>query len=195
MTQLPLATIAERIKTGDVLLFRGKGSFWSWLIKLVTRSRYSHAGLALRIRVGDSERLCVLEAFEGVGVRVLPLEFVLRNRPSSIDWFPLRCSDCVVSDARRELVAGYLLEKWGCRYASPWQFVRSFSYTGRLIRRCLGLTTDTDPERFFCSEVVADALKFGGFCESDFSEREAAELSPGDISEFTCLQREGTLVL
>lgn len=193
--KLSLDQVREDILTGDVLLFRGRASLWGAAIKLRTLSRFSHVGIALRIRVGHSSHLCVIEAKEGVGVRVMPLEWMLRHYRGEIDWFSLRTHpyDQEMANHSRERVAGFLLDHWGSRYASAWQFIRAFFVTGRAIGRWLGLPIDADPDRFFCSEAVAEALSAGGFCGGDLIGAAPQELSPGDIAEFTCLQRMGTL--
>lgn len=58
--------IRKTIASGDVLLYEGK-AFFSWLIRKVTRSRFSHAGIA----VWWNERLMVMEAVNR-GVMVSP---------------------------------------------------------------------------------------------------------------------------
>lgn len=58
----------HKIKSGDLIAFRARG-FWGWLICLWTWSAYSHVGVAVWI----FERLFLIEAKEGVGVRMEPL--------------------------------------------------------------------------------------------------------------------------
>lgn len=62
----------SNIRTGDVLLFRGKGAV-SGFIRRATRSKYSHAGIALWVQ----ERLMVAESKELHGVRLVPLSSAL----------------------------------------------------------------------------------------------------------------------
>jgi len=69
------------IKNGDVLLYRGR-SLESRLIRWATRSRYSHAGLA----VWWNGRLMVMEAV-GRGVVVTPLSKNVSFYPGYVEWF------------------------------------------------------------------------------------------------------------
>lgn len=64
------------IKSGDILLCSGNGSF-SNLIKKVTGSKWSHVAFILKVDVID--RLMVLESVESIGVRTVPLSSYLFN--------------------------------------------------------------------------------------------------------------------
>ena len=44
--------IRNELKTGDIVLFGGK-SFVSWLIKKITKNKYSHIGMVLKIEGFD----------------------------------------------------------------------------------------------------------------------------------------------
>src|SRR5262245_6218186 len=171
------------IRTGDVLLFRGTG-LCAWLIKVRTRSVYSHAGIALRIQANGTEKLAVLEALEPLGVRLYPLEQYLK-RGERIDWYQLNDPAIV-----REEVAAYALRQWGKPYAlrTLWW---SFSRLAWVLRKLLHGRPATDPERFFCSQLVADALKHAGFrADEDVI---PIETDPGAVGRFVCLQRRGEL--
>lgn len=64
------------IKSGDIMLCSGNGSF-SNLIKKVTNSRWSHVAFIIKIEAID--RLMVLESVESIGVRTVPLSSYLFN--------------------------------------------------------------------------------------------------------------------
>jgi hypothetical protein len=55
-----------------------------------------------------------------------------------------------------------------------------------------GLPVDTNPDRFFCSELALDALRAGGYRGEGF-DKPAAETSPADVIELPCLHRRGRL--
>jgi hypothetical protein len=84
------ALARDAILTGDVLLFRGRGTS-SRLIAKAGRSDYSHAALALRIRdrvlVAESREPGLLPPRAG-GCRLLPLSSALRAA-ESVDVFRL----------------------------------------------------------------------------------------------------------
>lgn len=185
------------IATGDIFLFEGVSFFGRW-IKLHTRSRFSHVGIALWIQVDGIRRLCCIEALEPWGVRLYPMDYYLgvcRRRGIVCHWFALK-QDFGIDRAK---VAGYGLAQWGKRYASPWQFLISFGWLTRLVRKHIfgWDVVDTNPERFFCSELVSDSLQHGGY-RPDPNEGEdaiAAGTEPGAIALFRCLDRRGTLSL
>lgn len=189
---LKLSSVYDSIATGDMFLFRGRKAF-SRMIKLWTRSPYSHVGIALRICIGGVDMLVVIEALEGRGVQLLPIEVVLR-RDTAVEWFRLRPR---VGEYRlnRDKVASFAISHWGARYASPRQFFRSFTYCGRFIRRLLRLPIDEDKGRFFCSELVAEALRKGGYAGEDLAQLKGSEMTPEDISRLMCLEKKGQVTL
>ncbi len=103
--------IRLQIKDGDVLLYEGY-TLPSRVIRWATRSRYTHAGVA----VWWNDRLMVLEAV-GRGVSVTPLSANLRHYHGHVQWFttqkPLsqakRCE--MIQFAQQELGKGYALWK------------------------------------------------------------------------------------
>lgn len=171
------------LRTGDVLLFQGQ-SVAAWAVKLRTHSRYSHAGIVIKIRANGTERVSVLEALEPYGVRLYPLDHYVASG-AKIDWFQI-----VDQAMNRDAVAAFGLKQWGLRYgwASLWWH---FSRLAWLLTKIFGIKPRPDPERWFCSQLVADALRHGGFkMEGDAI---AVGQSPGDVSYLTCLHRMGEL--
>lgn len=177
-------TVRAQIADGDVLLFEGHG-FWSALIRAQTASRITHAAFALRVQ----HRLVCLEAAEGRGVQIWPLSDYLR-RGLIVRWHRLRDHEYQID---RRAVVAHALAQWGKPYASWRQFARSWSIAGGVLRRVLGLAADQDAGRFFCSELVAESLKFGGWTPEANDPTEPARTSPGDLALFSCLQPEGVL--
>ena len=174
--------VRDDINNGDVLAFGYvRTSIFSQLISLVTRSRISHVGIAIRFY----GRLCVSEALEGHGVRVFPISTLLREG-RKIWWYQLRFPH---SKLRRFELCEFALRHWGKRYASPWQFVRTFSLVTRRICDLLKIKRDTNEDRFFCSEFVVSALKHAGV----EIEVDAASMSPADVIELPCILQRGVL--
>jgi len=174
------------IGNGDLLFFRGR---WlhSRFIQRWTKSVYSHVGIALWVHADGRERLCVIEALEGHGVRVFPLREYL-ERGEAIDWFAI-----VDATIDRDKVAGWALDKWGLQYASARQLFRSFVTLP--ICTWLGLPTRIDRNRWFCSYYAAQALRSGGWRPA-LDDHVAPELAaPGDVALFPCLHRRGPLLL
>ncbi|MGE0760133.1 MAG: YiiX/YebB-like N1pC/P60 family cysteine hydrolase [Pirellulaceae bacterium] len=179
------------IANGDILLFEGR-SWFAFGIKLRTRSQFSHAGVALWVNVDGTSRLCILEALEPWGVRLYPLDRYLdhcHRKGERVHLYRLHES------INRDKVAGFTLQQWGKRYASVWQFVLSWGRVTRFFRWLFGrpLNVDTDPERFFCSELVAEALRAGGYVPSVEDDLAPCMTDPGAVALFPCLQRLGVL--
>lgn len=181
----------KRIKNGDLLLFSGK-RWWSRAIQRWTLSRYSHVGIAHWIKSDGVERLTVIEALEGVGIVVNPLSQYVKAG-ESIDWYSI--TDETIN---RDKVVGWAMERWGFGYASFRQLARSFIvHRFRWLKRVyewLGVPTKIDKDKYFCSWVVAEALKNGGWtpCRGD-GDGDPYTVAPGDIALYPCLQRRGKL--
>lgn len=179
------------IRTGDICLFRRSPTLFGRFIRLWTQSPFSHVGIALWVIVDGTRRLCILEALEGVGVRLFPMDRYLEECHASgclIDWYQV-----VDSEINRDRVAGYALQQWGRPYATPWQFVWSWGLLSGWWRRLRGLPVDTDPERWFCSELVTAALRHAGYVPESGDDSEPAATEPGAVALFPCLQRRGAI--
>ncbi|MFN0199664.1 MAG: hypothetical protein ACKVT0_23160 [Planctomycetaceae bacterium] len=182
----------ETIQNGDILLFIGK-RWWSRVIRRWTVSPYSHVGIAHWIKSDGVERLTVIEALEGVGIVVNPLSQYLKLG-ETVDWFK-------ITDERvnRDKVVSWAMARWGFPYASWRQIARSFIIHRFLwlkrVYNWLGIPTKIDKDRYFCSWVVAESLKNGGWePDTDDGVQDPYCVSPGEIALFTCLQRRGRLV-
>jgi hypothetical protein len=181
---------ADKFEVGDVLLFEGR-AWYSALIKQWTLSKFSHAAIMLRIKADGAMIPSVVEAIEPYGIRVYPLKRYMQQcakRREVVHWY--RVTD---DNVNREKVVRYALEQWGKRYVSPWQMVLSFGRWARMFMRLFGHATpvNLDPDRFFCSELVASALQFAGYrpdLDEGFS---PVTTDPGSIANLPCLQRKG----
>lgn len=181
-----LNTAFDHIKTGDVLAFRSC-TLWSRLIRLRTFSRVSHVGFAIWIR----GKLCVIEAVEWYAIRVWPLEHYLEDQRYQVDHYELLDERYGID---RQLVIDTAWDLLGKRYASHWQFVRSWGLLTRRIANRLGWEIDTDPGRYHCSETVLHCLRAGGYRGDGISgEKDPSETSPGDIVELPCLHHAGAI--
>lgn len=169
------------IQSGDILAFSA-GKPYSRLIQRATRSPYSHVGMALWMGPygrPNLRRLCCLEAIEPGGVRVIPLPPYLedcRARCWPVAWYGILDASLAI-----DTTIDFALAQWGQRYASPRQFALSWGPVTRRIRRALGLRVnlDNDPQRWFCSELMAAALQAGGAALP--GNKIPATMSPGDV--------------
>lgn len=179
-----LDDVEDQILPGDILLFRGK-MLYSRVISRWTRSVYSHIGIAHRPKSAQLTMLDVLEAREQRGVQSVPLRAYL-ERGVHVDWF--RITDPAIN---RDAVVRWAWVRRGYQYASMRQLIRSFlTYP---IATLLGLDTQIDRDRWFCSFFAAESLLAGGWRAPAGDAEESHLLSPGGVSLFPCLQRMGPL--
>lgn len=173
----------REIEDGDLLAFHGRTIF-SWWIRVVTKQRVTHVGIAVWIR----GRLYVLEAVEGRGVRIHPLDDYLRDRKLRVDWHELYATQYGV-DVEKLLDEAFA--NVGKRYAPWWQFFRSWGVLTRWIAGLMEWALDCDDERFFCSEHVLWCLRRAGYTGEGY--RDTATATPGDVCELPCFHRVGQL--
>ena len=179
--------VRATIKNGDVITFRGR-SLWSRLIRLRSSARVTHVGLAVWAR----DRLCVFEARERIGVRLYPMSAYVtacRVEGVQVDWHKLQSSPHGID---RQKVVEWATMQWGKRYASAWQFLRSYGPIAAHLADVLGVPVDVNGDRFYCSEYVLAALRHGGYAGEAW--RKAASTTPGDVVELPCLHRMGAIV-
>jgi hypothetical protein len=172
----------------------------AWLLGMGANSKWSHCGIAVRMvtefdrvaltcplwvdlddeQSGDAEArqpvrtLCVVESYEGQGVRVVPFTEWLK-------WSgEIRVLKHDLTAAKREKMISFALRHWGNPYSSFFQFANSFGAITRRLRRAVGWNADIESNRFFCSELVAAALHAAGIKLP----QPAATMTPGDVAEF-----------
>lgn len=179
-----LADVQSQILPGDVLLFRGR-LLHSRVISRWTRSVYSHCGIAHRPASAGETSLDVLEAREGSGVITFPLATYIESGVE-VDWY--RIGDPHID---RDAVVRWAWLRRGNRYASYRQILRSFVTLP--IAEFFGLDTQIDKGRWFCSWFAAEALMAGGWRPAQDDHTPTHLTSPGGVSLFPCLHRQGPL--
>lgn len=177
--QLSYDDSREKILDGDILMYRGR-SLQSRIIRWITGSPYSHAGLA----AWWNDRLMVLEAVNR-GVLVSPLSLNVRHYAGSVEWFTV---DGISHDDRARLVA-FAQRELGKEYAT-WRalvlgvkmlFGRSQEDRDALRRE----------RKLFCSLYVASTYNaIGRDLKEGVSDRFT---SPGDIARSPIVRRVAAL--
>ena len=195
------------LKTGDILLFSGRGSI-SASIKWATQSPWTHIGMVVAVR--EHEFLCLWEATRETnildldsglarpGVQLVPLDHRLREYDGHI---ALRHLHGVNFDEVELATLMALRSKLASR---PYQdnklelmsagYARAASRMGAALRRIAGLPTTPAPvakrmlttersDGIFCSELVAQAYQALGLIRCGRFGRPAHKYTPADFSE------------
>lgn len=145
-TRISERDFAAVASTGDLLLFRGKG-IGARLQRLVTRSYYDHVALLLRYSNGQ---LMLLEATAGTGVALVPWDEFLGFRWNvSYRRLALRRLEYAHKDEMLTALGEFLEDVVGKRYRIT---------AAKLMRRVRNRKPGSE-ESYFCSELVAAALK------------------------------------
>lgn len=157
-------TLCRTMRPGDVLLVEGNERI-SNAIKYLTQSTWSHAafyvGDVLPAPVDGSERPRLIEVNLGEGCVAVPLS-KYRTYNTRI------CRPVGLSDADREAVVAFMLDKLGLRYdmRNIFDLLRYFFPTPpvpvRWRRRMLAMGSG-DPTRAICSSLIAQAYQSVGY--------------------------------
>lgn len=167
-----------QIKNGDVIMYTGKKIF-ARLISWLTRSPYSHAGIA----VWWNERLMVMEAVMR-GVTIAPLSRNIRQHHGNLEWFTCKRE---ISDEDRLRMVIFAQEELGKDYAR-WKAVL-FGLKILLNRNLSRKDRLRMENKLFCSQYVAQIYNSVGL---DLKEnREDRFMSPGDIARSPLMEKRG----
>jgi hypothetical protein len=185
--------IKEQIKTGDAILFSGKG-FFSDVIKMSTASKYSHVGLVLKmgLPVGSEPKLFLIEST------------TLSNVKDVIFDKPVEGLQLVDLDERLNSYDG---KAW----LLPLKIPLYPQEEAQLIVECLTIHSKhvaydmnqaikagidlwdipcfenrTNLDKVFCSEFVTAILQKAGKIEQCVN---ASEITPGDMRKFVCFDQ------
>jgi uncharacterized protein YycO len=139
--------VRPNVKEGDLICFSGHGAV-SALIRLLTKSRYSHVGLLFMY---EGRRYC-LESV-GAGGRVALLSHVVEHYEGGIEYHELDGPD----DTQRHRAVGFAFRQLGKPYDKRGIF--------KFLKRILFGTREkvVRDDLWFCSELVAEAYRASGF--------------------------------
>lgn len=156
--EVNLADVRSTIRSGDLLLFRGRG-LASRLISLAGRSCYTHAARVVRWGVD----LFCCEVREGVGGRAVTLESQVARYPGQIDVFETN-PDGRFPRYDRPAADRYMRRLAGCQYG--WGGIAKTALLRIPFLRSLATHDFSDASESkrppFCSQAVAMAERAGG---------------------------------
>jgi hypothetical protein len=78
MQVLPYTSAVSKIKDGDIVFMRNRGKI-SRIVQFLTRSNYSHVGIAFWARIGDNYRVMIIESQRGTKRRIQNLSVYADN--------------------------------------------------------------------------------------------------------------------
>jgi hypothetical protein len=182
---VPYNTAREKIRDGDVLLFRRRRGLMGKLIATAGRSAYSHAAMA----AWWNDRLMCLETAQGCGGRAVLLSTLVEDAPGRIDVF--RALPKLRRFHRRSAVET-MIEITGRRYG--WTaLVKAALVHLPFVRFMVRVETDdaADGHLLFCSQAVARAYRLGGLDPVPNLADRMTE--PGDLARSAVLEYRFTL--
>lgn len=156
---------------------------------------YTHAGVCFWLNHEEGQTLCIIEAMEGTGFRIMPLDAYLldcRQRWCEVDWYQI-----TDESVDRKTVGRTMLRLWRHQhpYPSVWELLSNFGILTPWVRQKLGLPPETRRQSFTCSEAVAYCLREAGFDFRETFTNLPARTPPGHIQRYTCLSYRGFLEL
>ncbi len=187
LSVIPYDEAKARIQDGDVLMYSGR-KLIAWLIRLITWSRYSHAGIAVKW----NDRYMAMESIWPM-VILDPLSYSVKRYKGGVDWYS--CNEenppdkQLDADKRLKMIK-FAQKELGRPY--PLGKLISFLFLFLLKRK----TTEEDRLRrydteFTCSEYVARVYNYIGL---DLMKYRADRFtSPKDIANSPLLKYRGTL--
>jgi hypothetical protein len=172
--------VRSQIKNGDVLMYRGR-SLQSRIIMFITRSNYSHAGIA----GWWNNRLMVMEAV-GKGVVATPMSLSVGKYDGRVEWFT--SADEITDDERLQMIK-FAQEELGKEYAT-WKATKLGLKI--LFQRDKDARDKLRRERqLFCSYYVAQIYNaIGRDLKRGVSDR---FMTPRDIADSPMLRRVAVL--
>lgn len=149
-----------QVQTGDLLFCSGNAMF-SKLIKKVTKSKWSHVGLILRLDTID--RVLLLESVESQGVRAVPLSYYSYNYNATGKPYPGRVYvgrhvrfNKKVSTNQLKTMTQFAVDHFGYPYDRN-EVVRIATRIGMELLGLNAKDVERDKE-YICSEYVWECL-------------------------------------
>jgi len=196
----------DKISSGDLVFMSGRG-FFSNVIKAVTKSQYSHVGMAiwLSIEILDEPRLFIMESTtlnnikDGIsneyrrGVQFVPLSQRIEAYEGDVAWAEL--CDPLTDDEKKFLLEWCMkIETSKISYDDfvslakaaidverwPWYFKwLGYPFKGLL-------TSKQNLSRQFCSELVTATLQKVGKIDANVN---PSEQVPEDLLHLSCVKQ------
>jgi Permuted papain-like amidase enzyme, YaeF/YiiX, C92 family len=176
--------IRNQFQTGDLLFL--SGNHWlSSLIRMRSKAAWSHVGIV--IRVDEIQRLFLAESIIEVGVRLIPLSFVVKDYDGHKNPYNGRVGWARYKDLTQEQalkITEFCLDNLSKQYdrAEYWRV---------LWRTIVGREKIFHDNKYSCAEYVYEAFKSAGihlkYDRGDF-------ISPGGIWRNERIEMKGMII-
>ena len=177
--KLAYADVREQVEDIDIFMFRGDYKS-SKLFRLVDKSYYSHAALALWWR----NRLMILQA-EGPGIQAIPMSVAVGTYPGRADWYRLKRGEIPDYEDKLKKVAQEAKADLGLPYGVKdlWRNIVRWATHVKL-------RDPVRPHAMFCSEYVERCFRVGGV---PLSNRPDVTTMPKHIAESPMIEYQATI--
>lgn len=171
--------VRAEVEDADIFMFRGDYRT-SKLFRLVDKSYYSHAALALWWR----ERLMILQA-EGPGIQAVPMSVAVGTYPGRVDWYRLKRDHIPELDDKLEKLVNEAKADLGLPYGYI-DLLRNLLRWATKVK----LRDPVRPHGMYCSEYVERCFRVGGL---PLSERPDVITMPKHIAESPLIGYRATI--
>jgi len=188
--------VREKMKTGDVIAFSGKGHF-SEVIKWKTSSEISHVGIVAATNMFGNDRVLLCESttltnIKDVihktitkGVQMHFLSQRLDAYDGEVFWYPLRDK---LEKRYEKLAQAWLSDKHASK--TPYDMTQAMG-AGLDFFDKMGLENEEDHSKLFCSELVTKVLQVVDEVGPHIN---SSEMTPADVISFSCLVEKPTKI-
>lgn len=184
---IPYSVARQKIRDGDLLLFRRKSGVMGKLIATAGRSEYCHAAMA----AWWNERLMCLETVQSHGGRAIMLSAAVQESPDLIDVYRVNRNRRRFD---RNAAVRAMIEITGKRYG--WLNLLHAAMVHLPVVRLFTIPLDDDRANGslpFCSDAVSRALRAGGV--DPVPHLADAGTEPADLARSAALEYRFTLSL
>ncbi len=176
---LAYADVRDQVQDIDIFMFRGDYKS-SKLFRLVDKSYYSHAALALWWR----NRLMILQA-EGPGIQAIPMSVAVGTYPGRADWYRLKRDEIPAFEDKLKHIAQEAKADLGL----PYGYVDLLRNLWRWATK-VKLKDPVWPHGMYCSEFVERCFRVGG---APLSDRPDIITMPKHIAQSPLIEYQATI--
>ncbi len=147
--------LRKELQTGDLIFF--SGNHWlSELIRIRSKGAWSHVGIVVRIE--EIDRVFLVESILEVGVRMIPMSFVIKDYDGKKHSYNGRVGWARIQDLGADkslIIKEFALDNLSKQYDKK-------EYRRILWRTITGKAKVFHDDKYTCSEYIYEAFKHAG---------------------------------